>query len=397
MTAHTFGASDSRAGKSAGSPLPDLAQMPLFELLHHLVPPVELAAVVTRALNEDLGNVHAWDGIPTGDVTTQVMVAGNDASAAQVRGAVRARGDGVVAGVPVALEVLRQVAPGVRVGVHVQDGERVQREGTILSLDGPVAQILTAERTLLNFMGLLSGVATATARMVEAIKGTRATICCTRKTIPGLRALQKYAVRCGGGTPHRLGLYDAVLIKDNHLAAVQAGPRSATRGGNAPVDVTTPASAPGEPARSGAEKNPTSRLPAMHAFAEAVAAAAARARQAAGERPLRFVMVECDTLDQFDALLALPAGVVEIALLDNMGPEDLRTAVNRRDAAGSPMLLEASGGVNLANVMDIAQAGVDRISVGAITHSAPWLDVGLDVDDPAWGTGERAGGATTAP
>lgn len=286
--------------------------------------------MVTRALAEDLGE--------QGDVTSAALIP----PGARAHAVVRARQAGVVAGVPLALETLRQAAPGVRASVHLKDGERVEAGAAILALDGPLAPLLAAERTLLNYLGHLSGVATATAAYAEAVAGTRACICDTRKTIPGLRALEKYAVRCGGGTPHRLGLHDALLVKDNHLAGL---------------------------------------APAQAAERVHAAAAAARARWS-----LRFVMVECDTLAQVDAMLALPAGTVDILLLDNMPPEDLRGAVNRRDHAGSAIRLEASGGVTLATVRAIAETGVERISVGAITHSAPALDVGLDVE-PGTGPG----------
>lgn len=312
------------------APLPDLASTPLAELLATLLPPVHLAGAVTRALREDLGEV--------GDVTTMCMVP----PGVQARAAVRARTEGVVSGVPVALETLRQAAPHVRASVHVQCGERVQAGQAVLSLQGPLAQMLGAERTLLNFMGRMSGIATLTSQYVQAVQGTRAAVCDTRKTTPGLRALEKYAVRCGGGTPHRIGLFDAVLVKDNHVAGL----------------------------------NPTE-------MARRVAAAGEEARK---RWPLRFVMAECDTLDQLDALLALPAGAVDIALLDNMAPADLRTAVNRRDAAGSRVQLEASGSVRLDGVAAIAATGVDRISVGALTHSARCLDLGLDIES----TGEAA-------
>lgn len=298
--------------------------MSLPEVLQCLVPTVHLGAAVTRALTEDLGDA--------GDITSAVMIP----ERAQARGAVRARDAGVVAGIPVVLEVLRQAAPSVRASAHVQDGERIEAGKSIVSLQGSLAQMLGAERTLLNFLGHLSGIATTTAQFADAVVGTRAVICDTRKTTPGLRHLEKYAVRCGGGVPHRIGLFDAVLIKDNHVAGL------------------TPAQ-----------------------LAETVAAAATQART---RWPVKFVMVECDTLEQFDAVLALPPQTVDIALLDNMTPELLRQAVNHRDHLGAPLLIEASGNVRLDNVRQIAEAGVDRISVGALTHSAPRLDVGLDIE-----------------
>lgn len=307
-------------------PLAPLEDLPLPALLETLVPTVDLAAVVGRALQEDLAT--------TGDVTSATMVA----PTAACNAAVRARAAGVVCGVPVALETLRQAAPQVRATAHMQDGEHAEAGATILSMHGPQQQVLAAERTLLNFVGLLSGVATLTAQYVAAVQGTRAVICATRKTTPGLRALQKYAVRCGGGNLHRMGLYDAMLVKDNHVAGL---------------------------------------APASMAAAAARAAAEARQRW-----PLRFVMVECDTLEQFKAVLDLPAGAVDIALLDNMTPEQLTEAVNLRDHLGSAVRMEASGGINLQTVQQVAATGVDRISVGALTHSAPSLDVGLDLELP---------------
>lgn len=307
-------------------PLAPLEDLPLPALLETLVPTVDLAAVVGRALQEDLAT--------TGDVTSATMIM----PAAACNAAVRTRAAGVVCGVPVALETLRQAAPQVRASAHMQDGERAESGATILSMHGPQQQVLAAERTLLNFLGLLSGVATLTAQYVAAVQGTRAVICATRKTTPGLRALQKYAVRCGGGNLHRMGLYDAMLVKDNHVAGL---------------------------------------MPADMAAAAARAAAEARQRW-----PLRFVMVECDTLEQFKAVLALPAGAVDIALLDNMTPQQLTEAVNLRDHLGSAVRIEASGGISLQTVQQVAAAGVDRISVGALTHSAPSLDVGLDLELP---------------
>ena len=304
--------------------LPDLDPLPLPQLLAALVPPAELAAQVARALAEDLGDA--------GDVTSLATVP----AAARAQAMVRARRPGVVAGVPVALEVLAQAAPGTRAIVHAPDGTRVGAGDAVLVVDGPLRGILAAERTMLNYLGILSGTATRADRYVAAAAGTRARICDTRKTIPGLRMLQKYAVRCGGGMNHRIGLFDAVLVKDNHVA------------GQDPV-----------------------------AMAANVARAAADAR---ARGPLRFVQVECDTPAQLEAILALPAGTVDIVLLDNMDPFALSTAVRLRDERAPGVQLEASGGVTLETVGAIARTGVDRISAGALTHSAPQLDFGLDID-----------------
>lgn len=305
-------------------PPDDLAALAPDALLAALLPGRQLEQLVERALAEDLGDA--------GDVTGEAMIPADRQSTAVVR----ARTEGIACGIPVASEVLRQCAPGVRMSAHVRDGERVAAGGAMLSVEGPLRGILAAERTLLNFVGRLSGIATVTAQFVHAVQGTRANVCDTRKTTPGLRMLEKWAVRCGGGTNHRIGLFDAMLVKDNHVAGL----------------------APRE-------------------MAAAVARAASAARAA---HSLRFVEVECDTLDQLQALLDLPHGTVDLALLDNMAPTQLEQAVRMRDAAESPLRLEASGGVSLATVAAVAATGVERISVGALTHSAPCLDVGLDID-----------------
>ena len=304
--------------------LPDLAPLAPAALLDALLAPGELAAQVQRALAEDLGSA--------GDVTGAAMVpAGRSA-----RAAVRVRRDGVVCGTPVAAEVLRQAAPGTAASFHAADGERLEAGATFLSVEGPLRGILAAERTLLNYLGRLSGIATLTAAYAARAAGTKAAICDTRKTTPGMRMLEKWAVRCGGGTNHRIGLFDAMLVKDNHVAGL----------------------APRE-------------------MAEAVARAATAARAA---HALRFVEVECDTMDQVRAVLALPKGTVDMVLLDNMQPEAIRAAVAARDAAALGVLLEASGGIGLDDVASYAATGVDRISIGALTHSAPCLDLGLDID-----------------
>lgn len=305
-------------------PPDDLAELSPEALLAALLPGRQLEQLVERALAEDLGDA--------GDVTGEAMIAADRRATAVVR----ARAAGVACGLPVAAEVLRQCAPGVRMSEHLRDGERIEAGGTMLSVEGPLRGILAAERTLLNFVGRLSGIATVTARYMQAVQGTRAVVCDTRKTTPGLRMLEKWAVRCGGGTNHRIGLFDAMLVKDNHVA------------GLSPRDM---------------------------AAAVATAAAAARAAHS-----LRFVEVECDSLDQLQALLDLPHGTLDLVLLDNMPPAQLAEAVRMRDAAGSPLKLEASGGIGLESVAAVAATGVERISVGALTHSAPCLDIGLDID-----------------
>lgn len=286
---------------------------------------------IERALAEDLGAA----GI-SGDVTSAVTIA----PTARGRARVVSRSSGVVAGLRVA-EIIAQRG-GLTLTVHVDDGSRVERGTRIASLEGPLVSLLAHERTMLNFLTLLSGNATLAAQFVDAVHPSRAAICDTRKTIPGLRTLQKYASRCGGATLHRIGLYDAVLIKDNHLGSFEAAE-----------------------------------------LAERVRAASMQAR---AQRTIAFVECEVDSLAQFDRLLTLEVGVLDMVLLDNMEPAMLSEAVRRRDARAPHLLLEASGGVRLDTVRRIAASGVDRISVGAITHSANALDIGLDIDASLSGT-----------
>lgn len=271
------------------------------------------AAHVRQALLED----EAFN-----DISTLATVV----SGRHVRSAVVARHDGIVAGVALAVEAFRQLDPAVTIRIEAEDGMRVTAGATVLALTGHARGMLSAERTALNYLQHLSGVATLTARFVDLVRGTDAVIVDTRKTLPGWRALQKYAVRAGGGTNHRLDLRSGVLIKDNHLAAVNGD----------------------------------------------IAMAVSRARGLA--MPGTMIQVECDTLAQVDAALAAGADAI---LLDNMTPEQLADAVSR---CRGRALTEASGGVRLETVRRIAEAGVDRISIGALTHSAPALDLGLDFD-----------------
>ena len=282
-----------------------MALMPLPALL------VEEA--VRAALLEDLG--HA------GDITTEAVVP----ASARAKARIAAREAGVLAGLPCAETAFRLVDPAITVTAGAADGDALTAGQSVLTLDGPARGVLTAERVALNFLGHLSGIATQTRALVDAVAGTDARITCTRKTTPGLRALEKYAVRAGGGINHRFGLDDAVLIKDNHIAAV---------GGVGP---------------------------ALEA-----------ARRAVGH--MVRIEIEVDRLDQLDEALAAGA---EVVLLDNMSPETLREAVTR---AKGRAVTEASGRVGLATVRAIAEAGVDYISSGALTHSAPTLDLGLDFD-----------------
>jgi nicotinate-nucleotide pyrophosphorylase (carboxylating) len=267
--------------------------------------------IVRHALEEDLGRA--------GDITSDLILPA--AQKAKVK--LAARKPGTIAGLVAAECTFRLVDPSIKFAIKIGDGSQAKKGDVLATIDGHVRSILTAERVALNFAGHLSGIATATRALVDAVKGTRARIVCTRKMTPGLRVLEKYAVRCGGGLNHRFGLDDAVLIKDNHIAA-----------------------------------------------AGSINAAVTRAR--AGIAHMTKIEVEVDTLDQLAECLALG---VDTILLDNMKPPTLRRAVKM--AAGRAAL-EASGNVTLATVRAIAETGVDYISSGAITHSAPSLDLGLD-------------------
>ena len=273
--------------------------------------------LIGLALAEDLGSA--------GDLTCATLIRREERAAVQVV----ARTDGVLAGSPVGRLVFARLNSTVQWEAHRRDGDAIEKGATVATVSGPLATLLTGERTMLNFMTHLSGVATMTRRFVDAVQGTRATILDTRKTLPGWRALEKYAVRCGGGTNHRRGLYDGVLIKDNHLAAW------------------------------------------TESASIALAVETARQRSPAGVS----IEVEVDTLPQLeDALRGHP----DIVLLDNMDLDSLRASVHLRDRQAPDVLLEASGGVTLATVAGIAQTGVERISVGGLTHSAPALDLAFD-------------------
>ncbi len=271
--------------------------------------------IVDRALDEDLGR--------GGDITTRAVLPAETAAS----GRVVARAAGVLAGLDVALAVFRRLDPDLEATVYRHDGDRLAVGDAIVDLATTAAALLAGERTALNFLTHLSGVATATRQMVDRVEGTGARITCTRKTTPGLRVLEKYAVRVGGGHNHRFGLDDAVLIKDNHVA-----------------------------------------------LAGGVAEAVERARRSVGH--LIRVEVEVETLAELDAAMAAGADAV---LLDNMPPDLLRRAVER---AGGRVVLEASGGVDAGTVGAIAASGVDLVSVGRLTHSAPGLDLALEILTP---------------
>jgi nicotinate-nucleotide pyrophosphorylase (carboxylating) len=276
--------------------------------------------LVTVGLREDLGRA--------GDITSEAFIGPDERGAVQIV----ARQAGVIAGLPLVEQVFQALDPTVTIVPLVSDGSPCEAGSVVAELAGKVRILLAGERVALNFLTHLSGIASLTQQYVRSIAGTRARIYDTRKTLPGWRVLAKYAVRAGGGTNHRMGLFDAVLIKDNHLAAWKASGRE-------------------------------------HSIAAAVRAA----RQSAPSGTV--IEVEVDTLEQLaDALSAPP----DIVLLDNMSCDQLRQAVTLRDAQAPQVQLEASGGVSLETVAAIAATGVERISIGALTHSAPILDLAFD-------------------
>lgn len=276
--------------------------------------PLVIQDAVKRALDEDLGRA--------GDVTSSATLP----EGIQAKAKLVARKAGTIAGLPCAARAFRALAPSIKFEAKARDGDSVKANTTLALIEGPAIAILSGERVALNFLGHLSGIATLTAAYAAKIAHTKAKVTDTRKTTPGLRALEKYAVRCGGGVNHRFGLDDAVLIKDNHIAV-----------------------------------------------AGGVAQALDAARTAVGH--LVKVEIEVDTLDQLREVLA--NGKADVVLLDNMKPETLREAVA---LCRGKIITEASGSVTLDTVAAIAESGVDVISSGALTHSAPSLDVALDIE-----------------
>lgn len=276
--------------------------------------PLAIEEAVTRALAEDFGRA--------GDVTSVATVPADLSG----RAVVAARAAGVISGLPLLETAFRRLDPRVKLTAHVRDGVAVAPGTALMTVEGNARALLGAERTALNFVTHLSGIASGTAAFVRLIAGTGARVCCTRKTTPGLRAVQKYAVRCGGGFNHRFGLDDAVLIKDNHIAVA---------GGIAPV--------------------------------------LARARAAVGH--MVRIEIEVDTLDQLREVL--DTGGADVVLLDNMDPAILAKAVGLVDGR---LVTEASGNITHATAAAVAASGVDYLSSGAITHSSVSLDVGLDVE-----------------
>jgi nicotinate-nucleotide pyrophosphorylase (carboxylating) len=276
--------------------------------------PLAIEQAVTRALDEDLGRA--------GDVTSIATIP----ETTPARAIMVARRAGVIAGLPLAVATFQKLSPEIDIQAHVRDGAVVAKGMHVLTISGSARAVLAGERTALNFVGRLSGVATLTADYVRHTAGTKLRVCCTRKTTPGLRALEKYAVRCGGGFNHRFGLDDAILIKDNHVAVA---------GGVRPV--------------------------------------LERARSHVGH--LVKVEIEVDTLIQLREVL--DTGLADVVLLDNM---DIATLAEAVKLARGRVVLEASGGVTLDSIAQIAMTGVDYVSSGALTHSAPNFDVAIDID-----------------
>lgn len=273
--------------------------------------------IIALALAEDIG---------TGDITTLATVSAD----ATATGVILAKASGTISGIDVARFVFASVDPDIEFVPLVEDGDRVEVRTELVRLSGPARSLLTAERTALNLLQRLSGVATATASYVDGTEGSRTRIVDTRKTTPGLRLLEKLAVQHGGGHNHRFGLADGILIKDNHLAAIGGSDR--------------------------------------------IGIAIARARESA-PHTLK-VEIEVASLDELDQAIGAGADVI---MLDNMSTADIAEAVVRRDRANRPILLEASGGITLGRIQELAATGVDLISVGALTHSAPALDISLDL------------------
>jgi nicotinate-nucleotide pyrophosphorylase (carboxylating) len=278
--------------------------------------------IIKMAIEEDLG---------TGDITSELLFKDDTIAKSNII----SREEIVVCGMDVAREILKCFNERLKLKVYVNDGQSAYVGCRIAAIEGPLRSMLSAERVMLNFLQRLSGIATATRKFVRAVQGTKAKIFDTRKTMPGWRILEKYAVRCGGGFNHRLGLYDAVLIKDNHLA--QLG---------------------------------RNFYPKLKKIIE-------KARKVKGAK---FIAVEVDHVDdQLNHVLKIPG--VDIVLLDNMGQWQLKHAVDMRNemcGKNKKPLLEASGNITLSNVSAIAQCGIDRIAVGAITHSARAVDIALD-------------------
>jgi nicotinate-nucleotide pyrophosphorylase (carboxylating) len=278
------------------------------------ISPLEIEDAVTRALKEDLGRA--------GDITSIATVPED----AQARAIVAARKPGVVSGLPLVALSFRRLSPQIAIEAHARDGDAIKAGSKLMTVAGDARAVLSAERTALNFIGHLSGIASATAAFVQRIAHTKARIICTRKTTPGLRALEKYAVRCGGGYNHRFGLDDAMLIKDNHIAV-----------------------------------------------AGGIRAVLERAKRSTGH--LVKIEIEVDSLAQLAEVLDV--GLADVVLIDNFDQATMREAVKM--VAGR-LVVEASGGIALDSAAAIAETGVDYLSSGSLTHSVQNLDIGLDIE-----------------
>lgn len=276
--------------------------------------PIEIDEAVTRALAEDLGRA--------GDVTSIATIPSGTPS----RTVVTARKAGTISGLPLVAATFRKLSPEIAIEPHVRDGATVAAKTALVNITGDARAVLSAERVALNFLGHLSGIATATNAFVRKVGNSKTRICCTRKTTPGLRALEKYAIRCGGGFNHRFGLDDAMLIKDNHIAV-----------------------------------------------AGGIRAVLERARAKAGH--LVKIEIEVDSLDQLREVL--DCGLADVVLIDNFDIASMRKAV---EIVAGRLVIEASGSITLDSIAEIAATGVDYASSGALTHSSPALDVGLDID-----------------
>jgi nicotinate-nucleotide pyrophosphorylase (carboxylating) len=309
--------------------------------------------VVARALAEDLGK---------GDITTDSLITGEQ----QGTGIIVAKKEGILAGIEVAAEVFRRVDPELRVELILQDGARLEPGARMARVSGSIAGILKAERTALNFLQRLSGIASETRRYVERVQGLPVHIMDTRKTTPGLRSLEKYAVRVGGGQNHRMNLGDGMLIKDNHLAALRSQGLSIKQiVAKAIENATLSFGGSSMPSSSRESSVPlSSRDPSSPLSLR-------RSPSTEGQ-----IQVEVEAATVADALEAADAGA-DIVMLDNMSLDDMRKAVK---AIRGRALIEASGGITLDSVRAVAETGVDFISVGALTHSAPALDISLELE-----------------
>jgi len=291
--------------------------------------------LISLALREDVGK---------GDITSNTLIPANQKSVAFVI----AKEDGVIAGLPLIKQIFQKISSGVSVSLKVKDGAKVKKGAKLAVIKGPTRAILTGERTVLNFIQRLSGIATLTNKFVQAVKGTKIRILDTRKTVPGWRMLDKYAVKMGGGVNHRIGLFDAVLIKNNHLKSLERGVR-------------------------GSEQKTYSMQAIVHALELARTSKWTKGKT---------IEIEVRNLDEFFvALIYLQAYSTgrAVVMLDNMTADKIKEAVKIRNLIKSPVLLEISGGVNQDSIREYAKSGVDFISVGALTHSPKALDIALRV------------------